>query len=183
MRVIRRVHQHVIAEKIGDHLSHLLALMNHNARKEAAADHVLAELMLDILGNRAFANVNRLIIHPARPKGKPAETGFENAKTNIRVAVQDTGAKERRNRSHCTPRMGCQPADEPIVPKVAITGEAKRKAVMNDTEAFFVGGSPDWLEVGVVQWLVEREPGLYPYGPRTAAPFSDLFHGILDPQA
>src|SRR5918996_5472524 len=106
--------------------------MNDDARKEAAADHVLAELVLDILGNRALANVNRLIVHPACPKGQPAETRFENAEANIRVAVQDAGAKERRNRPHRAPRMGCQPADKAIVPKVAITGKAKRKAVMNN---------------------------------------------------
>src|SRR4030095_2148444 len=137
----------MVAEKVGDHLGHLLTLMNDDASKEAAADHVLAKLVLDIFGNRSLSYVNRLIIHPAGPKGQPAEPGFENAKTNIRVAVQDTAAEERRHRSHRAPGMGGDPADKPIVPEVAITGEAKRKTVMNDSETFFVRGFPDRLEL------------------------------------
>src|SRR4030095_9577972 len=114
----------MVAHNCADHFGQLLPRINDDASKEAAADHVLAKLVLDIFGNRSLSYVNRLIIHPAGPKGQPAEPGFENAKTNIRVAVQDTAAEERRHRSHRAPGMGCEPADEPIVPEVAITGEA-----------------------------------------------------------
>ena len=62
-------------------------------------------------------------------------------------------------RSHRAPGMGCQPAHEPVVPEIAIATEAKKKNCGERAETFFVYGSPDGLQAGMVQRLVERQPG------------------------
>src|SRR5438552_16904166 len=89
VRVVRGVHQDIVAEKSGDGGEHVLPLLMLDAAEEAAAGQVFARLHLE-LGGRADIGV--LLVHAAAPERQPAKAAFERAKAQARIAVEDAAA-------------------------------------------------------------------------------------------
>src|SRR5207249_7279482 len=102
VRVIRRVHQHVRAHKVDDHLDHVLALGHLDAGEEPPAGHVLADGVLQV---RHTAHVHRLVIEPPHPERQPAAPGLEDAEADVDVALHDASADEGADGPHGAPRV------------------------------------------------------------------------------
>src|SRR5207247_8979573 len=111
--------------------------MNPQAREKASAGHVLAGFVSQIL-RQCVRDVVALIVHTRSPKRQPAKAGLEDAVANIRVSIHDTGAEECRHRSHRAPRVRGSPANERVVPEVAVASVTLGETVMRHTEECLV---------------------------------------------
>src|SRR5262245_34458938 len=109
------------------------------------------------------------------PKRQPAKAGLEDAVANIRVSIHDTGAEKCRHRSHRAPWVRGSPADERVVPEVAVTRIALGKTVMRDTEACFVRRGPDRLQIRVIDGDSFIQVRIDPRDPWRARPGFDFF--------
>src|SRR5207247_4512443 len=123
--------------------------MNPQAREKAPARHGLARYVSEIQ-RQCVRDVVALIVHTRSPKRQPAKAGLEDAVANIRVSIHDTGAEECRHRSHRAPRVRGSPANERVVPEVAVARITLGKTVMRDTEPCFVLRGPDRLQIRVI---------------------------------
>src|SRR5439155_10209255 len=108
------------------------------------------------------------------------KAGLEDAVANIRVSIHDTGAEKCRHRSHRTPRVRGSPANEWVVPEVAVARITLGKTVMRDTEPCFVRRGPDRLQIWVIDGNSFIQVRIDPRGPRRARPCFDFFHGYVD---
>ena len=149
--------------------------MDHQAGEKAPAGHVLAGFVSQIL-RQCVRDVVALIVHTRSPKRQPAKAGLEDAVANIRVSIHDTGAEECRHCSHRTPRVRCSPANERVVPEVAIARITLGKTVMRDTEPCFVRRGPDRLQIWVIDGDSFIQVRIDPRGPWRARPCFDFFH-------
>src|SRR6266446_9547857 len=70
VRVVRGVHQHTVAEILGDGVEHVLALLALDAAEETAARQVFARRVFE--GCRA-ADIDGLLVHAPGPKRQPAK--------------------------------------------------------------------------------------------------------------
>src|SRR5262249_7837957 len=68
VRIIGGVHQHVVTEKSGDGVEHVLSLLSLDAAEKAAARNVFARSMFE---RRGAADIDRLLIHAPRPERQP----------------------------------------------------------------------------------------------------------------
>src|SRR6516165_11398659 len=132
VRVVRGIHQHPVTEILGDGVEHILALLALDATEEAAAGQVFARFQFERCG---AADIDELLVHTPRPERQPAEAAFEHTHSEARVTVHDAGADEGGDKPHSSPRMRGEPAEEDVVPDIAIGGVVWRipgRAVVRD---------------------------------------------------
>src|SRR5262245_54718823 len=153
--------------------------MDHQAGEEAPAGHVLAGFVSQIL-RQGVRDVDALIVHTRSPKRQPAKPGLEDAVANIRVSIHDTGAEKCRHRSHRTPRVRGSPANERVVPEIAVARITLGKTVMRDTEPCFVRRGPDRLQIRVIDGNAFIQVRIDPRGPWRARPGFDFFHRYVN---
>ena len=90
MRIIRGVHQHVVAQKLRDMFEHVLALMVLDAAEEPAAFHVFARLHLQW---RGAADIDRLLVHAPGPR-----TATSRSRIPARPSAASGNGRTRRRR-------------------------------------------------------------------------------------
>src|SRR5262249_45506511 len=98
--IVGGVHQHVVTEKSGDGVEHVLSLLSLDAAEKPAARNVFARSMLE---RRGAANIDRLLVHTPSPEWQPAEAAFEHTHAQARIAVEDAGADKGGDKPHCAP--------------------------------------------------------------------------------
>ena len=123
MRIVRGVHQHVVAQKPGDVLQHVLALVMLDAAEEPAAHHVFGWRHFQWRGG---TDIDRLLVHAPGPEWQPAEAAFQHAHAQPRIAVEHAPTDERRGEPHRAPGMRGKPAQEDVVVQVAVAGIVRR---------------------------------------------------------
>src|ERR1700758_5289811 len=87
VRIVRGVHQDIVAEEVSDIVEHVLPFVVLDAAEEAAARHVFAGLLLERGG---AADVDRLFVHAPSPEREPSEAAFEHPHPELRVLVEET---------------------------------------------------------------------------------------------
>src|SRR5439155_10758364 len=81
------------------------------------------------------------------------------------------------------PRVRGSPADERVVPEVAVPRIARGETMMRHAEPFVVGRGPDRLQVRMVDGNAFSQVGIDICGPWRARPCFDFFHRRLDGSA
>ncbi len=179
MRIIGRIHQYAVAEKVGNHARHLLTFMDHDAGEEASVGHVFAGLVGQGF-RQGVGHIDTLIVHARAPERQPTEARLQDAVANARIAVHDTGAEKRAYCSHRAPRVRGRSADKRIIPEITVPGVAAGEAVMRDAKPSLIGRGPDWLQVRMVDGNAFGEIRMNADGPGRARPSSDFFDRCFD---
>src|SRR5260221_5508679 len=103
MRVVRGVHQDVLAEEIGDGVGQRRPFRDLDTLKIPAAGDVLAWALLQ----HGQSRLDRLgmLVEPRDPERQPAVTGFERGDPQGRIAVHHAAADQRGHVAHAAPGM------------------------------------------------------------------------------
>src|SRR6516165_379560 len=120
VRIIRGIHQHVIADQIDDGVRQPGALWDFDALEVAPASDVLARLVREFR-QRCFDRLG-MFVKPRHPKRKPAVPSLQSADAQGRVAVHYPTADQRRHVAHATPWVRRRTLQPQIVPGVLSPG-------------------------------------------------------------
>src|SRR5215471_19724816 len=103
MRIVRRVHQHVVADQIDDGVCQPAALRDLDALEVAPACDVLAWPMRE-LRERGLDRLG-VLVKPRYPERQPAVPGLQRANAQRGVTVHHAASDERRHVAHAAPGM------------------------------------------------------------------------------
>src|SRR5215467_12025003 len=116
MRIVRRIHQHVVADQIDDCVCQPGALRDFDALEIAPASNVLTRLMCE-LRYRGFDRLG-VFVEPRHPERQPSMPGLQRANSQSRMTVHHPASDERCHIAHTAPGMSCRALKPEIVPGV-----------------------------------------------------------------
>ena len=116
VRIVRGVHQHAVAEEVGDGVGERRALGDLDALKVPAAHHVLAGFPVELRqgGGDGF----RVLVDARDPERQPAVPGLERADAERGIAIHHAAADQRRHVAHPAPGMRGRSLQPEVLPCV-----------------------------------------------------------------
>ena len=101
-----------------------------------------------------IAEIEDLIVKALSPEWQPAESRFQDAIANLRVAIHQASAEESSNGSHSSPWVTRASTEERITPHIAIARIACGKAVVNYAQPMILGRCPDRLHIRMINRII-----------------------------
>ena len=103
MRVVRGIHQDVLAQELDDGLRQLDAFRHLDGLEEAPRGDVVGRALLQ--RRQRAGDGLRVLVEALGPERQPPVAGLEDTESKIRIAVEHAGADDGRHVAHPAPGM------------------------------------------------------------------------------
>src|SRR5882724_2230182 len=150
VRVVRGVHQDILAEELDDRLRQLDAFRHLDGLEETTGGDVVGRLALE--RGQSSRDGLGVLVKSLGPERKPAVAGLEHSQSQIWIPIEHTRADERGHVAHTAPWMRGRALQPEVVPRIQTSRRVRRhdgERVEHDRQVVMLRGRPVRLEIGM----------------------------------